>query len=294
MKYLILDCCKRRSEVQQLEQMCRKDSRPVKRKRRRRAGSRRHDGVTMHRRRDDVMVYRKNVVHKEVELVYIILGVVPGDVNQQKPKQIRRKIRAAIGDTKVRVLDVLPGLEQLVPEELLWCEDKDEVYLPFVREQVEMWKNASAKLILLDDGTKNVEYYLNGLVQDWNYVTVCSGRHPQLENCYRNIYQTEGLMIQCENLATGVREHGDCENLAAGVRKPGDRENLTTGSPGTADRRCVMVDLTGNWKGIHHIYKDGAVVVDTTFSREKEEYLMAKQVKIEKYVQVAAVIRDLP
>lgn len=280
MKYLILDCCKRRSEVEQLEQMCRKDSLPARWKRRRGPGSRRRDGVAVNRRRDGVAVCRRDVVYKEVELVYITLGVVPGDVNQRKPKQMRKKIRAAIGDTRVRVLDVLPELEQLIPEELLWCEDRDEVYLPFVREQVEMWKNASAKLIFLDDGTKNVEYYLNGLVQDWNYVTVCSGRHRQLENCYRNIYRTEGLMIQCENLVAGVRERGS--------------ENLTTGSPGTADRRCVVVDLTGNWKGIHHIYKDGAVVVDTTFSREKEAYLMAKQVKLEKYVQVAAVIRDLP
>lgn len=258
--------------MQQLEEMCRKDSRPARRKRRRRSGS---------RGRDDVAVYRRDVACKGVELVYITLGVVPGDVNQRKPKQMRKKIRAAIGDTRVRVLDVLPELVQLVPEELLWCEDKDEVYLPFVREQVEMWKNATAKLILLDDGTKNVEYYLNGLVQDWNYVTVCSGRHGQLENCYRNIYRTEGLMIQCEKLETGVREHGDRENLVA--------VSLTT-----EDRRCVMVDLTGNWKGIHHIYKDGAVVVDITFSKEKEAYLMAKQVKLEKYVQVAAVIRDLP
>lgn len=164
---------------------------------------------------------------------------------------------------EICLLAVKKELERYVSSQFSWCADVDEVYINLLQQQIEVLcksKNISrksARLLFLDDGTYNIEEYMKCLTKDWNYVSVFSNRHEELEELYRYLYEEEGLMVECMGREMCHSGQGD-----------------------------MVIDLMGSYKGIHRIYAESAYVLDVTFSAEKEKYIRDKWGKCERYAQI--------
>lgn len=168
-----------------------------------------------------------------------------------------------------KVLAVQRGLEAFLPEDAQWAEDVDEVYIKLMNGYLNQLRQKrcicpqKARMLIIDDGSKDVVRYVRELTGGWNYVTVCSNRHEQLDEMYRELYEKDGLMVSCLAYSPDADPNGD-----------------------------VVIDLTDSWKGLHRIYPENAYVLDITFSKEKRDYLRAKHVKVMDYVQVVCAEVD--
>lgn len=168
-----------------------------------------------------------------------------------------------------KVLAVQQGLEPFLPDDAKWAEDVEEFYIILVKNYMNQLLEkqcihpGKARMLIIDDGTKDVVRYVRELTGSWNYVTVCSNRHEQLDEIYRELYEEDGLMVSCLALSPNADPNGD-----------------------------LVIDLTASWKGLHRIYPENAYVLDVTFSREKREYLRAKHVNVKDYVQVVCADVD--
>lgn len=246
---------------------------------------------------------REDICCCAMEFVYITIPMVPKELNQLPSEKIQKKLLSvltrspvAAGDVVVtatekmkniemeyRLLAVQPELERYVLPIMAGCEDEDEVYIIMANRMIDkilsngdLFKG-DARLVFLDDGTRNVQYYISTLAKDWNYVVVCSNRHEELELLYREFYEEEGLMIQCADYEKARRGQGLTQS---------------NGNERQSVQKNIVVDLTSDWKGIHRIYPPGSYVLDVTFSHEKEEYLEAKGARLEKYYQVCSVPKE--
>lgn len=213
----------------------------------------------------------------DIKRIRITLEMLPRYLQAVNSRLIQKKIckkleQEAKGE-QLCLLAVEPQLEDYVPEGFLWCEDMDEVFINMLDGFVEeMCKKDSplygeqqvskrtSRLCFVDDGTRNAAEYIRRLSKDWNYVTVCSNRHQELEYLYRYLYEEEGLMVQCAEFRAGSIQSGS-----------------------------LVIDLSSAWKGLHHIYPKGAYILDVSFSHEKEKYLREKGIRMDRYQQLCMV-----
>lgn len=198
----------------------------------------------------------------ETEMIYVNLSE---STDQKENGYILKRVQKWLmeqGD--YRILAAQKGLADCIPRDAEWTEDPDEVYIRLLRHYMDRLlvegciSRKNARLLFVDDGTRDIRRYITELSGDWNYMTVCSERHDELEELYRRLYEEDGLMVSCLAFRPDANPQGD-----------------------------LVIDLTGSWKGIHRIYPPEAYVLDVTFSREKKEYLYIRHARIKAYVQVA-------
>lgn len=204
----------------------------------------------------------------EMEFRYITVEMLPNQLAGLSAKKVTAKLQVSIGGGCLFAVE--PQLQEYVPKDISWCSDRDEIYVNMLETALKEYKTSGkVQLLFLDDGTKDAAYYIRKLSVNQNYVRVISNRHEELESVYRHLYEEEGLMVQC----VGYKE--------AKLRA----KTLCLQEDG-----CILVvDLTSDWKGIHHLYPKGAYVLDVTFSHEKEAYLTDKGLKLKKYCQMAVL-----
>ncbi len=243
----------------------------------------------------------KSRVYENIEFVNITIPMSLKELSQLTPEKVQKRIweviaSNAISQQNVRFFAVLPELGNYIPPQLKWCEDTDELYIILiqgflselcrdcnegkVQEDISVRNHyvpkGTACLWFLDDGTRDIASYIRQLSKDWNYVTVCSNRHWQLDPLYQKLYEEEGLMIQCMDWEKSKQTRQDTGAMPS--------------EEGLHGQANIVIDLTSDWKGIHHIYPKNSYVFDTTFSKEKQGYLRAKQVKLADYIQGAQFI----
>lgn len=241
---------------------------------------------------DFLQLERKEITWQDRKIIYLIVPLYPKNLSELPIMEIQKQIlcslygfpekervffrklgknifsqkkpRSVMLEDEFYLLEVQKKLEDCVPNEIPRCEDQAEIYKNVFQEAIENLskygyiQRRSARLLFLDDGSREAKPYIQSLSKDWNYVSVYSNRHKELEELYQNLYEEEGLMIECIGP---------------------ERKELCRGE--------VVIDLTKEWKGIHRIYPEGSHVLDVTFSHEKEEYLRVKKAKISGYLQAA-------
>lgn len=224
-------------------------------------------------------IERKEINCYNLEFIYITLQISSNNLKQLKPEQTKKKIQG-IFDKKEKycLLTCQPELFSYLPHDMEWCEDMDEIYINILATLIlqhgdkqksankektnkQLYYQKDAQLLFIDDGSRDAAAYIRRLSENWNYVTVCSNRHGELEPVYEQLYAEEGLMVQCCNYTGKINS------------EPG--------------RLTIVIDLSADWKGIHRIYPENSYVYDTIFSKEKQAYLRIKQVQVAEYMQLA-------
>ena len=199
-----------------------------------------------------LQIDRQVRVLEEMPFVFLTIQADAEELKCLPPAGIAGKLRQEM-DADARIFLAEPKVVEFLPQDSLWCDNPVEVCLPFLRAFMpQMIEGQSicrkyAKLLILDDGTYDIYDAVKVLSKGWNYVTVCSSCQEALEAVYEQLYEEEGLMVQTVEWTPRAVCEGD-----------------------------VVIDFSGNYKGIHHIYPKGCVVFDLTFSKEKSRYLQDK------------------
>lgn len=204
------------------------------------------------------------------EFICMSLPLRPKELAQLSEEQIGRLLIKPFekSEKEIRLFAVQRELLAYIPPQMSWCENSKEVYIMIAQHLVPILcgkyslSRKTARLLFLDDGSCEADAFIRPLSQYWNYVTVCSNRQEALEELYQQLYEEEGLMVESREL---------------------DRRTACQGD--------LVIDLTGDWQGLHRMYPAHALVMDLTFSREKEQYLCAKQARPRVYIQLADLDR---
>lgn len=229
--------------------------------------------LRMYRQLKQLKVERQDIDCGEYAIIRIVIHAYLGELKLFPKELIKKKIWETLtlvpeafvqneGYQGLYMFQAADGLKEYVPDKIIWTRESDDLCLDFFQKMLEFMcerdyvDKSKEKLILLDDGTRDIRLFLGKLCKDWNYVCVYSKRHEELEEEYAHLYKEAGLMVECWY---------ECPHNAVGG---------------------VVVDLTGCWNGVHRIYPKDSKVLDATFSREKEKYLQVKDVKLNSYVQL--------
>ncbi len=184
-----------------------------------------------------------------ISIIYLTICAYPRELEKLPEKRIQEKVLCALtlvpekmigqqdADMRLSLLYVHPALISYVPEVLQKSDEEDEVYINLMQAYLMQACTTSdldrrhAKLLFLDDGKGPVDMYMKALSKDWNYVAVYSKRHEQWEDCYRQLYEEEGLMVEC---------------CSAKAQCKGD----------------VVIDLSESPKKLQHMYPAGSLVLN--------------------------------
>lgn len=199
----------------------------------------------------ELQIERSNRQIKGISMVYLTICAYPKELEKLPKKKIQAKVLHTLmpvpeneagrldadTDTRLSLLYVHPSLASYVPEALNKCDEEDEVYIKLMQAYLLQactdagLDRKNAKILFLDDGASPVDMYMKVLLKDWNYVAVYSKRHERWEDCYRQLYEEEGLMVEC--CSTRAQCEGD-----------------------------VVVDLSKSPKNLQHMYPKGSLVLN--------------------------------
>lgn len=212
----------------------------------------------------------RETVFGDMEFVCMSLPLRPKELAQLSEEQIGRLLIKPFEKSAkdIGLFAVQRELLAYIPPHLSWCGNSKEVYIMIMQHLIPILcgkyrlSRKTARLLFLEDGSCEADAFIRPLSQYWNYVTVCSNRQESLEELYQQLYEEEGLMVESRELDRLTACQGD-----------------------------LVIDLTGDWRGLHRMYPAQALVIDLTFSREKEQYLYAKQARPRVYIQLADLDR---
>lgn len=230
--------------------------------------------LRMYKQLKQLKIERQDVQYDGYSVIRIVVHGYLGELKLFPRDLIRKRIWEMLTfvpqqfvcdeNKQIYAFQTLDGMEEYVPDNLPWTGESDELYLDLLQKiiaglcEADKIHKVEDKLIFVDDGSRDVDCFLKVLCRDWNYVAVYSKRHEQLENAYACIYEKEGLIVECLDKMPQEQQGG------------------------------VVIDLTGSWNGLHRVYPENSLVLDLTYSREKERYLRAKNVRLADYIPVAS------
>lgn len=196
-----------------------------------------------------LQVQRKDFQFEGVSMIYLTIYAYPKELEKFPEKRVQEKVLQTLtlvskreieqqnADAQLFLLYVHPSLTAYVPKALPECENADEVYINLMQTHLmevcttQDIDKKTARMLFLDDGSSPLDAYMKALSKDWNYVSVYSKCHERWEECYRQLYEEEGLMVEC--CFTREQCQGD-----------------------------VVIDASKYPKNMQHIYPEGSLVLN--------------------------------